>query len=295
MALHCHFIFKRIRCTFLFYSTFLFCLSLYGRNITSTSIIVATINVRVPTTSDSLNHWNNRKELVSTFVQQHQYDVVCMQEVSAGQLKYLSKELVEYDYVGNENKIVGGEEYLPIFFRKDFFSCVEKGTFWLSDTPDVPGSKGWGGRHVRRATWIKLKCLKDGSVFCVINTHLDHVSIEANQRGMELIKHRMKNIAAEVPLVLCGDMNCVTTSKTYYEALNNEFLMYDAYQVAKQRMGVFYSYHAFGKTEVSRRSMIDFIFVTNQFDVLKVDIPKEYQSKGVYLTDHCPVIATLGY
>ena len=254
---------------------------------------LATINIRVPMANDSVNHWDNRKGQVADFVNEKELDIICFQEVHSTQLRYLKKSLADYNIVGNELKKERGEGYLPIFYRKEDFTCIDKGTFWLSETPDSAGSKGWDGKHPRRATWVILKCKKNGKSFCVVNTHLDNVGEVANRKGMELIKHRMKVMSDTIPVVLCGDMNFSSVSLSYFSALNDDFMMYDAYQVAKARKGVSYTFHRFGKNPVEKRGMIDFIFVTNQFQVKEIEIPKEEKKNGSYLTDHCPVVAKL--
>lgn len=265
-----------------------------AQSVRDTSVRFATINIRVDMKKDSANYWGNRKEQMRDFVREQALDIACMQEVSTNQMRYLVRALTEYDCVGDSPKVVTGEEYLPIFYKRTEYECLESGTFWLSETPDSAGSKGWDGKHTRRATWAQLKSPQNGRIFCVVNTHLDHVGKIARLEGMKLIKKQMKDIAAEMPVLLCGDMNFNAISASYYSALNDEFLMYNAYQIAKDRKGVNYSYHAFGKAlPEEKRSMIDYIFVTNQVDVEEINIPKEEEKDGVYLTDHCPVVVNI--
>ncbi|MCK7540963.1 MAG: hypothetical protein MZV63_63770 [Marinilabiliales bacterium] len=56
---------------------------------------------------------------------------------------------------------------------------LASGTFWLSATPDVPGSVGWGAALTRIATWVRLydKTVKDTLLY--MNTHFDHISDSA--------------------------------------------------------------------------------------------------------------------
>lgn len=257
------------------------------------SFRIATINIRVPTAKDSINHWRNRKNIMIDFLKKEGFDIVCLQEASSGQMKYIISSMTEYDCIGDSPTVVKGEEYLPILYKKNILDCLESGTFWLSQTPNVVGSKGWDGKHTRRATWSKFMSKLDSCVFYVVNTHLDHVGKVANEKGMEVMKRRMDSIAVNYPILICGDMNCTSMSSTYFKALNYKFHMYDAYQIAKCRKGVNYSFHAFGKRKKAERRMSDFIFVTSQYDVNEINIPEENSINGVYLADHCPVIATI--
>lgn len=277
----------------LFYSLFIG-IGLSAQILEGQTFQFATINIRVSTKKDSANYWGNRKEQMRMFVCDEGLDIACMQEVSINQLKYLAKVLSEYNLIGDSPKVVKGEEYLPIFYKKTDFVCVDNGTFWLSEYPDSLGSKGWDGKHTRRATWAKFKSIQNDRSFCVVNTHLDHVGKVARLEGIKLIKRRMKTIAEKMPILLCGDMNFSAITQSYYSVLNDDFLMYNAYQIAKTRKGVNYSHHAFGKVfPEEKRSMIDYIFVTKEVEVKDINIPKEEKKDGVYLTDHCPVIATI--
>ena len=258
-----------------------------------TDFFLATINIRYPTKKDGVNYWGNRKKQMINFVNKENLDIICFQEVSLSQLKYLEESLTDYSFAGNKIRKVKGEGYKPILYKKKDFTYLDEGSFWLSEIPDSVGSKGWDAKHPRRATWVKLKCKKSGKTFCVVNTHLDNVGKVARQKGMELIKHRLKSTSDEIPVVLCGDMNSSSSSTTYRSALNDVFMMNDAYQVAKVRKGVNYSFHRFGKLPIDKRGMIDFIFITDQFEVKEIDIPKEEKRDGSYLTDHCPVVAHL--
>ena len=86
-------------------------------------------------------------------------------------------------------------------------------------------------------------------------------------------------------------MNCSAISQPYYIALNDYFLMYDAYHVANNRKGVTYSYHGFGNRPLNKREICDFIFVTKDVNVTGIDIIKEQKVNGIYMTDHCPIVA----
>lgn len=254
---------------------------------------LCSINIKVADKKDSVNFWDYRKELMTDLIHYKDFDIICMQEVAKNQQKYIDSTLQKYVCIGDRPQAVKGEEYLPIFFKREIFECLDSQTFWLSETPDSCGTKGWDGKHPRRATWVKLKHKSSGKVFVILNTHLDHVGKDARQKGMELIKLRLKPISEILPVVICGDMNCLSSSSVYYSALNDEFMMYDAYHVATKRRGVTYSHHGFGKRPVEKRNMIDYIFVTSQFEVNEIDIPVEKKVNGVYLSDHCPIIATL--
>jgi endonuclease/exonuclease/phosphatase family metal-dependent hydrolase len=137
-------------------------------------------------------------------------DVLGLQEVFAEQSDYLLEKLPQYAKVGvhrDDGKRAG--EASPVFFRKSRFEALKSGTFWLSETPDVPGSKSWGTACTRLCSWVLLKDKANDRTFCFANTHTDHVSELARKEGMLLIIRRMREFApAGTPLVFTGDHNC---------------------------------------------------------------------------------------
>ena len=73
----------------------------------------------------------------------------------------------------------------------------------------MPGVKSWGTMCVRACTWAKMTDLSDGRPFLFFNTHLDHRSQKAREKGMELILAKIaeKNPGDGLSVILCGDFN----------------------------------------------------------------------------------------
>src|SRR5215217_3559565 len=118
-------------------------------------INVMSFNIRYNNTNDGVNAWPNRKDNVKALVKFHDADILCVQEALALQVDQLS-ENTNYERVGvgrNDGKL--GGEFTAIYFDKDRFKKKDGGTFWLSETPDMP-SKGWDAAIIRICTWVKL-------------------------------------------------------------------------------------------------------------------------------------------
>lgn len=277
---------KKFNFIFAFLSICLTCIN-------ATELKLASINIRVDIKEDSLNPWNIRKVHVFSFIRHQDLDIVCLQEVLWGQMEDFKNAFPDYSYVHRGRKEMKSEA-VPILYKSSRYDCLDSGTFWLSDKPDSIGSVGWDGRNPRIATWVRLKDKRTDSILFVINTHLDHIGKVAREKSMELLKCKIKE-ESSYPSILTGDMNSNAISNPYYTALNHGVMMFDTYQIAKERLGVNYSYHAFGKRDIEERNMVDFIFVTQQIDVSKIEIPKEQINDGVYLSDHCPVVVTLSF
>ena len=163
-----------------------------------TEVNWATFNIRYDNPEDSLNNWKYRKDSVAKFIRTNDIDIVGMQEVLHNQLEDLKSRLPEYTEVGvgrEDGKTEG--EYAPLFFKKDRFEVLDSNTFWLSQYPDSVGFIGWDGACTRIATWAKLKDKSNGKIFMAINTHFDHVGVEARREGALLIIKRIKEIVGD--------------------------------------------------------------------------------------------------
>lgn len=265
---------------------------------------MATINIRVDTKKDSLNRWNGRKQCLFDFVSQQHLDVIGLQEVYPRAMRDIHKGLPGYAIVrhadcksaSTDRKSASTKKRAdaPILYRKSAYKKIAQGTFWLSEFPDSVGYVGWDGRHPRFVNWAVLKSRQTGKEFCVANTHLDNAGRQAREEGMKLLKERLAPLAAQYPLVLLGDMNSSEADSAVYQpALHNNFELHDTYNMAKQREGVDYSFHGFGKRAMAGRKRVDIIFVSDSIDVHTFNIQEEKQREGVYLSDHCPVVSNI--
>lgn len=107
---------------------------------------VMTFNIRYNEPRDGVNAWANRKTKVADVIRFHKADLVGVQEAQNNQLKDLEKLLPVFAWCGagrTDEKEDG--EYSAILYRKARFKLLECKTFWLSETPEKAGSKGWDG------------------------------------------------------------------------------------------------------------------------------------------------------
>ena len=183
---------------------------------TDTSLKVGTYNIRLqPGDKGTPNAWESRKVDFINLLRRMDLDAFGLQEVCPGQAEYITNNLPQYVLVGehrNADRVSG--EASPVLYRKDRFDALKCGTFWLSETPDVPGLKGWGAACPRVCSWMWLKDRKTGKTFCFANTHTDHVSALARKEGMLLIIRRMHESAPPgTPVIFTGDHNCRETEE----------------------------------------------------------------------------------
>ena len=129
-----------------------------GQNESSemTSLKVMSFNIRLGVAKDGPNEWAKRKDLVVSTIRNFEADVVGTQETFDFQANYLSDQMPEFTYAGRSRQADGKGEHCGILFRNSRFQKLIEGHFWLSETPDQPGSKGWDSSYPRMATWLKL-------------------------------------------------------------------------------------------------------------------------------------------
>ncbi len=256
----------------------------------------ATFNMRYDNPGDSLNNWKYRKDTICKFIKMKNLDIIGMQEVLHNQMEDLKAGLPEFAAIGvgrDDGKEAG--EYSPLFYRKDKYELLDGNTFWLSQYPDSAGFIGWDGACTRIATWGKFKDKKTGKVFMAVNTHFDHVGVEARRQSALLIIQKIKEIVGDNPAVVTGDFNVNDQSEAYQTITTNEFVLKDAYKMTDKKTGPNYTFHDFGRYPVEKREKIDFIFVTPQIKVLNTEIAQNPESKTGYLSDHNPHMALIEF
>jgi endonuclease/exonuclease/phosphatase family metal-dependent hydrolase len=256
---------------------------------------VMTFNIRLDTSSDSLNAWMYRKDVAARIIKNQDADIVGTQEVLINQLNDLKSRLPEYNSLG-VGRADGKEkgEFSAILYKKDRFKVIDSGTFWLSETPEVPGVKGWDAACERIATWGILEDIKSGKQFFAMNTHLDHIGKIARSEGVNLILDRIGKLNKGLSVILTGDFNIRPDNPAIERVIDksNPNHLVHTKDVAETKSGLQGTFHGYGKIPEERRSFIDYIFVGESTKVLSHNvIPEELD--GVYISDHAPVAAKI--
>lgn len=175
---------------------------------------LATFNVRYENEEDRGDrNWRARLLPAVKAIRAMQPDVFGVQEALHGQVADLRASLPEFGFhgIGRDDGDRAGE-YSGIFFRADRFEPdrSDAGTFWLSDTPEMPGSKTWGNEIPRIASWLRLVDRATGRGFYVFNTHWDHRNQPSRERAAMLLSRRIDGRRhTGDPVVLTGDFNAV--------------------------------------------------------------------------------------
>ncbi len=258
-------------------------------------INVMTFNIRYDNPEDSLNNWAYRKDRVANAVKFYDADILGTQEVLHNQLVDLKERLTGYNQIGvgrEDGKEQG--EYSALWYKKSRFNAVDSGYFWLSETPDVAGSKGWDGACERIASWAKLVDKKSDKTYFVLNTHLDHVGVVARRESITLIINKINELKGDAEVIVTGDFNS-TPDDDVIKHITNESIdghLIDSRTVSPIVYGPAWSWHDFGQLSYDQRPLIDYVFVSKGIEVLRYGVLAETENEA-FLSDHAPVLVTL--
>lgn len=251
---------------------------------------IISYNIRYNNPDDGVNAWPNREQDVKALVKFHDADILCVQEALPEQFDALLKK-TNFDVVG-----VGREdgqrkgEFSAVYFDKDRFVKKDGGTFWLSETPDVP-SKGWDAALNRVCSWVRLYDRLNKKEFLVFNAHYDHRGVQARIESAKLIKQKIQQIAPTLPVVFTGDLN--VTPETEAISTIKSFLS-DAKEISQEPpYGPTGTFNDFNFNS-DLKDKIDYIFVNKGFKVQKFAVLSDSKDKR-YFSDHLPVFARLWF
>lgn len=279
----------------IFTGLFSTCVSAQKLHITAPdTLTIVTWNMRLDTQSDGINAWPERKSIFLDVLRKENPDVFGLQEALYHQVQDVEKAFPRFKRagVGREDGHTKGE-FSAIFFDTLAFRSLSSGTFWLSQTPAVPGSMGWDAACTRVVTWAMLKSVSTGKTVFVFNTHFDHMGQEARRNSAHLLLQAVDSLAAGIPAIITGDFNaspgsepyCILTDKKNPEHLDNAFYL------AGYTDTPFYTYTGFKVGGIPGEN-IDFIFVKQLGKVLSYSV-NTFHSGDYYPSDHLPVKAVI--
>jgi endonuclease/exonuclease/phosphatase family metal-dependent hydrolase len=245
------------------------------------------------------NNWADpahpRRERVIRVIREAAPDLLGVQEARDGQIDDLRGALPAYDFYGvgrDDGKTEG--EFSGIFYRKGRFARKDAGSFWLSATPEEPGTTFSPNKLPRIASWVRLADSESNREFVALNMHWDHQDVPAREKSAALARSQLAAIANGVPAIVLGDLNSSEDTpayKTLMDADGTGPALADSYRVLnRQRTQDESSFNSWsGKVKGSR---IDFILHSAEFTPTAAEIVRTSYD-GLWPSDHYPVTATL--
>ncbi|HEY8927198.1 MAG TPA: endonuclease/exonuclease/phosphatase family protein [Polyangia bacterium] len=275
-----------------------------------------TFNVRYGTAADGENAWAKRRGLAVRVIRDFGPVVLGLQEALRFQLDEIRRELPVYGEVGvGRDDGARAGEYAAILYDRSRLELLGDGHFWLSDSPELPGSMTWGNRYPRIVTWARFRDRATGATFLAANTHWDHESQEAREKGARLMRLRLLDSPeGSEPLLVMGDLNCAADNPAFRLLLERDpeadpgerVWLADTFAALFPRgVGGSGTFHAFSGSRDGAK--IDFVLVwplrgnnlapppagvRKEWRVLNADIVHTSEG-GRYPSDHFPVTAVV--
>ena len=266
---------------------------------------IMTFNIRYGTAEDGENSWENRKSILIETLKKYQPNILGTQESLDFQIEEIHSAFPDWKVFGmgryhgielpeRPHESMSGES-CRIFYDSTKLILVKEGTFWHSNTPEVAGSMTWGNTLPRITTWGMFQIKKNKRKFVVINTHY-HWDEPYVTNASNLIMHKWREIAGDLPVILMGDFNLPPTSETHQlfckKSENNNY-----------RKGFLDPWIELGKSEQDSGTYndfigdksgdrIDWILVTPQFEMRDIQVIYDNIDKK-FPSDHFPVLTIL--
>jgi endonuclease/exonuclease/phosphatase family metal-dependent hydrolase len=265
-----------------------------GKANSADDIRVMTFNIRYGTANDGENHWDKRKEFLIETIKAYGPDLLGTQETVGFQRDYLAEHLPDYGVLGvgrDDGKEQG--EMMALYYKKDRFTKLDAGHFWLSQTPQTEGSKSWDTSLPRMATWVKLKdSMNESPPILYLNTHFDHRGPQARLESAKLIREQLTTLGKGCTIIVTGDFNSGEGSPPYKalfaEADGQQSPIIDCYRsVHPERAKDEGTATAF-KASQTGGSRIDWIGCSRDWQVVEAKIDRTERA-GRTPSDHFPV------
>jgi endonuclease/exonuclease/phosphatase family metal-dependent hydrolase len=257
-------------------------------------IKLMSFNIRYRLAEDGDNRWEQRRSLVIDRIRTFDPDLIGLQECRAdAQAEFIQHNLQDYEFLGEPR---GGDsetsvEMAPILIKRSAFQIRQWETFWLSETPYIPGSKSWGSVFPRTVTWVDLLHRDSDRLLTFVNTHFDYEP-SAIQASAQLLKEWTSDAIELHPLLITGDFNADKSSLAYRQLTSGKPPLKDVFRAGSLKHENEGTFHGYGA--VVPPQSIDWILVSSHFSVLEATIDR-YRQGDLFPSDHYSVAAMLDW
>ena len=262
----------------------------YLRSLKKSHISIMNINIRYINNIDGINVWKNRKNKLLELLLNKCSDVFFFQEITRPQSDFIDKYLNSiYEFVGDYRDSSITSEKNSICVNKLKYTIIHSGQFWLSSTPDIPGSNDFGNFFPRTCSWASFKQI-DGITLLFMNVHLDHANKRAHLPCVKILLQEEEKLESKYP-----DIKFIFIGGCFYCEENDEEINY-----IKKRgyteIKFDNTYHGFTGNANNHwdymfwkeKSGVDIELKESQ--VLKKEATID-QNRNYYISDHYPVYA----
>ena len=247
-------------------------------------------NIRFDNPADGAHSWHHRRNLLSETLLKHSPDIIATQEGRYDQLKDFETLLKDYFLIDDHRSWIKERMYPTLFLKKDSFELLKSEDLWLSETPDVAGSRSFESAFPRLMTWASIQPKNLNKRLLIVNTHLDHVKSETREAQARVLAQEIKRIRqGQQTLAILGDFNESPQSpvqnllKKEIPGLIDTWALFNKTEES--------SHHAF-KGLMPEGSRIDWILIEGESEILQCRMDKTCR-EGRWPSDHFPIICKI--
>ena len=256
---------------------------------------VLSCNIRVALDEDEAKGvgWSARRDICLEIIKNKKPDIIALQEVLKVQANDFRKHFPSYQLLGFDGPEMDahttgyhGIAKNPILFSKDRYELLTAGTYWLSETPLVAGSKSWDTARARHANWIRIKDKKSDRELRVVNLHLDHVSAEAKLQQAKMVVEESAQYQPDFIQLLAGDFNSRFDSNVFNSVREGSWK--ESYETIYGKKEAGFTGHEFQGNNYEKgpsKGRIDYIWYRGQVKPTSASIIKD-AIRGKYPSDH---------
>ena len=211
-------------------------------------------------------------------------DIVGLQEGTDPSCNKILEVLGDkYEMLGHGRDANKDGENNNILFKKDKFELLESKTFWITETPEVY-SKHPESDCYRICTYQLLKKKDDGQIILHVNTHFDHIGVNARIAQAKILTAWIKEtFENKYPTVITGDFNCFSDSEEYNTIIKAG---YTVTNVTGENVITFNGYNEDGGM------IIDFFFINDKFSAVSYKVC-DSKIGGEWVSDHNAIVSEI--
>jgi endonuclease/exonuclease/phosphatase family metal-dependent hydrolase len=246
-------------------------------------------NIRFDNPADGTNAWTHRRDFLAETLLKTSPDIIATQEGRYDQLKDFETLIKDYDLIDFHRSWIKERMYPTLFVRKHMFEMLKSEDLWLSETPEVAGSRSFESAFPRLMTYLKLQPKNSKKNFFIVNTHLDHIKAETRLSQAEVLATQIKRMNPEKSsIILMGDFNDSPESAVRNK-ITSELDLVDAWKVFNQKEET--SHHGFDGT-AANGSRSDWILLDRKIKTTECHTIKDSRD-GKYPSDHFPIFCQI--
>lgn len=206
----------------------------------------------------------------------------------------------EWAYIGvgrDDGKEAG--EFSPILYRPSVWQLGNWTTIWLSETPEVPGSKGWDAASVRILTVGNFQHRASGKSIVAMNTHFDNVGTISRENSARIIteevsKRQQKRdwFGRQPAIFVTGDLNSQPDQEAHQVLTQDSSPVFDTRMSVPEERRYGNRIGTFSGFDDQTPTLLDYIFLNKagSWAVKTYAVLANIFDEGIYYSDHQAVV-----